>query len=837
MANIDQNIAGYKNNKDFEEENGLFSLQNIIDILILHWPWFILCTVICLGSAFFYLKTVTPKYVAYAKILIKDDENASSRARSKFASIVSAENLGTISNSAGIDNELEILNSRSVIEAAVREKKLYVDYQMKGKLRNQPIYKYQPLSVDIDSLSLTELKFPIMMSISKVGKGYNVKAKYTVVYKDERDNKECQISRKIESLPAVIKTEVGTLTFTKNPEQQIAFKDDREMLVRIISVDQAAISYFNALSVEQTGKQTSIAQLTLTDQVPDRAIDFLQQLSESYNNEANLDKNIVAIRTEEFINSRLEKLNYELGLTDKQLEDYKRQNNVIKLEMNAATALNQSTEYDKKMAEMSTQIALMNSMDEFMGQNTSNYQPLPNNIGINDPTSASLIQKYNDLAIRRAHLLKSASESSQVVIEITDEMGSLSKSIRQSLRQAQRSLEYQQRELSMQHSKYSNEVSSTPQQERILTQIGREQEVRAGLYLMLLQKREENSISLSATADKGKLIDKPAYGGQVSPKRSMVYAIALAIGLGLPLLIFILIQLLRYKIEGHEDVTKLSHMPIIADIAVASENAKTKADIVVHENSNTQMEEIFRALRTNIQFMLKEGENVIMLTSSMSGEGKTFIAANLSVSLALLGKKVILIGLDIRKPRLAELFHINNHHNGITTLLTSNNPTLEDIKGQILPSGVNDRLDLLMAGIIPPNPAELIARQSLVDIIDILKKEYDYVIIDTAPVGLVTDTLQIGRVSNATIFVCRADYTPKSCFGYANELFDDKKLPNMSIVINGIDMSKSKHSYKYGYGRYGRYGVYGRKSYGSYGNYGNYGSSVYGKSEDNSIKK
>ena len=330
----------------------------------------------------------------------------------------------------------------------------------------------------------------------------------------------------------------------------------------------------------------------------------------------------------------------------------------------------------------------------------------------------------------------------------------------------------------------------------------------------------------------------------------MILLIGLILGLAVPTILIFLVRLLRYKIEGHDDVATLTKLPILADVAIASATAKTKADIVVHANKNNQMEEIFRSMRTNLQFMLKENDKVVMFTSSTSGEGKTFNCANLAVSFALLDKKVIIVGLDIRKPRLAELFEINDKKHGISTLLTRENPTTEQIQSNIVPSGINDNLDLLLAGPIPPNPAELVARESLDHIFQELRKEYDYVLIDTAPVGLVTDTLQIARVADATIYMCRADYTPKSSFELINSLADGKKLPNMSIVINGIDMSKKKYGYYYGYGRYGKYGRYGRYgsygkygryssygNYGTYGSYGNYAKSHYGNKKDTSIKR
>jgi capsular exopolysaccharide synthesis family protein len=289
-------------------------------------------------------------------------------------------------------------------------------------------------------------------------------------------------------------------------------------------------------------------------------------------------------------------------------------------------------------------------------------------------------------------------------------------------------------------------------------------------------------------------------------------------------------------------------------VAVANESAKSAAGIVVHENKNNQTDEIYRAMRTNIQFMLAEGHKVIMFTSSTSGEGKTFNAANLAVSFALLGKKTILVGLDIRKPALGRLFNITDRSKGITSLLIRDNVTPQDVKAQISPSDINNNLDVLMAGPTPPNPTELLARESLKQILDILRDNYDYIILDTAPVGLVTDTLQIGKYVDVTAFVCRADYTPKSNFALVNSLAQDKKLNNMCIVLNGIDMSKKKYGYYYGYGKYGKYGRYGygygrygygrygygRYGYGNYGNYGTYGNysdSHYSNKNDDSIKK
>ncbi len=686
---------------------------------------------------------------------------------------------------------------------------------------------------------MDRLNAPINLTITKDSLTYNVSGTYFVPTDENSSEGPFSINRKITSLPATIATRAGIITISSNNGHTL--QKAQVLKVSIVSPRMASNKYASELQVAQTAKSTSIAQLQLRDEVPQRSLDYLKQLSIVYNRQANEDKNTVALRTEKFINARLEKINAELGKTEGQLQSYKQQNGIVELKMNAGNSVANQNSSELKLAEVETQIELFNTIAKEVESSSRNLsQVIPSNVGLDDQSSTSLINKYNELVLERNRLLRSASESSPVVEPLTIQIRELNGNIRRAIAAARQNLQIQRDAVLTQVNKFNAQVAETPQQERMLTQIDRQQEVKSGLYLMLLQKREENSISLAATADKGKLIDDPQLVGKISPDSTMIMLIALLIGLAIPVVVILLLQFFRYKIEGHDDVARLTKLPIIADVAIASNTAKGKADIVVHENQNNQMEEIFRSLRTNLQFMLKEGQKVVLFTSSTSGEGKTFIAANLSVSFGLLGKKVILIGLDIRRPRLAELFDINDHKHGITNLLVKDAPTAEELQEQILPSGVNKNLDLLMAGPIPPNPAELIARKSLDVIINLLKDKYDYIMIDTAPVGLVTDTLQISRVADASIYMCRADYTPKSSFNLVNALANENKLPNMAVVLNGIDMSKRKYSYYYGYGGYGKYGRYGKAGYGQYGNYGNYGNysnSHYGNKNDHSVKR
>ena len=821
--------------QEVHEGNLSFDFAALYRTIVLNWYWFVLSLIIFGGLGAIYLRYATPMYQSTAKLLIKDDNSNNRRGQS----LQNMTNLGIISNSAGIDNEMEILTSHSIAEDAIRDLKLYVNYATQGRVKDVILYRNQPLNVDVDQAHLDRLNAPINLTITKDSLTYNVSGTYFVPTDENSSEGPFSINRKITSLPATIATRAGIITISSNNGHTL--QKAQVLKVSIVSPRMASNKYASELQVAQTAKSTSIAQLQLRDEVPQRSLDYLKQLSIVYNRQANEDKNTVALRTEKFINARLEKINAELGKTEGQLQSYKQQNGIVELKMNAGNSVANQNSSELKLAEVETQIELFNTIAKEVESSSRNLsQVIPSNVGLDDQSSTSLINKYNELVLERNRLLRSASESSPVVEPLTIQIRELNGNIRRAIAAARQNLQIQRDAVLTQVNKFNAQVAETPQQERMLTQIDRQQEVKSGLYLMLLQKREENSISLAATADKGKLIDDPQLVGKISPDSTMIMLIALLIGLAIPVVVILLLQFFRYKIEGHDDVARLTKLPIIADVAIASNTAKGKADIVVHENQNNQMEEIFRSLRTNLQFMLKEGQKVVLFTSSTSGEGKTFIAANLSVSFGLLGKKVILIGLDIRRPRLAELFDINDHKHGITNLLVKDAPTAEELQEQILSSGVNKNLDLLMAGPIPPNPTELVARKSLDVIINLLKDKYDYIMIDTAPVGLVTDTLQISRVADASIYMCRADYTPKSSFNLVNALANENKLPNMAVVLNGIDMSKRKYSYYYGYGGYGKYGRYGKAGYGQYGNYGNYGNysnSHYGNKNDHSVKR
>lgn len=523
-------------------EKSTFDFATIYTTLILNWKWFLLSFIICLGAAAIYLRYKTPVYQASAKLLIKDNNTNSRR------SMLNSSTFGTISNSAGIENEMEILTSHSLAQQAVRDLKLYTNYYTMGKVKEVLNYKTQPINVDIDPEHLEKLNAPISLTIKREGSKYHVEGTYYVPVGDNNANGPYAIDKTLAQLPASIGTRAGILSFSLNG--MATMPEGEKLKVTITSPRMAAYKYVAALNVAQTNKSTTIAQLVVMDESPQRAMDYLQQLALCYNRQANEDKNEVAMRTEEFINGRLEKINAELGNTEGQLESYKRRNNIVQLDMNAGQAMGNADEYAKKLAEANTQVQLADEMVRYMNNPANKNQPLPSNVGIDDQSVTSLITNYNALVQKRNLLLQSASETSPSVTPLTSQIGELEGAIRRSLNQTRRNMNIQRNSVASQYSVYQGRVGQNPEQERMLTQIGRQQEVKSGLYLMLLQKREENSISLAATADKGKLIDQPTLMGQVSPNRNTILLTALIVALALPSLILFLDTVLPLQDRG-----------------------------------------------------------------------------------------------------------------------------------------------------------------------------------------------------------------------------------------------------------------------------------------------
>ena len=805
------------NEENREEEHRGFNLAALWKIVVLHWYWIVLSTIVALGAAFSYLKYTRPVYASNMKILVKDED---SRSRMYRGGQLALESMGVISNSNGFDNELEILTSSNISQRVIKSLKLYVSYELDGRLRNHELYKNNPYIVDMPENQLVDLHSLIQLKIDRQGDGVHVAGEIYV----PRSKEPILFERSVKELPGSFNTPVGTITLQRNPGVG-AELPKQTMYATIMPLEYAAKAYGSRLSVSASSKTTTVAVLNYLDTQPERAIDYLNELFRSYNEDANEDKNEVALKTEEFLKNRISAIREELDATESNLESYKKKNELINLTNDASNALNKLTEYQKEQVELETQLNLVTALLDYVDDPRNAFNVVPSNLGLKDADMSNLLNKYNDYVLQRNRLLKSSSPENPYVKRLTAQLEEMWPTIRLSLKSVRENILTQKRSAEDQYNLFSRRVGEVPTQERSLNNIIRQQEIKVELYLMLLQKREENYISLNSTAAKARVIDDPRSTGQVSPKTKVILLGALVLGLCFPVGLIYLLGLLRYRIEGREDVEMLTKIPVLADIPLAPKSLDGELSLAVRENSNDMMEEAFRGLRTNLRFVLSEKENVIACTSCIPGEGKTFISTNLAMSLALLGKRVIIVGLDIRKPRLVKLFGLSSDHRGITTFLSSDSGDFQDLDKQIHHAVLNPNLDVLPAGVIPPNPGELISREQLDHAIALLREHYDYVIVDTPPVGLVSDTLSAARVADMTIMVCRADYSPRNNFQLINALHHDNKMPKITLVLNGIDLKKRKYGYYYGYGKYSKYGKYGHYGhYGHYGVYGHYGS-------------
>ena len=791
------------NERQCETEDEKIDIQQLLFKYIIHWPWFVGAVLVCLIGAWIYLRMATPVYNISATVLIKDDKKGGNT-----GSMVGLEELGLsglISSSQNIDNELEVLRSKTLVKEVINLLNLYVSYTDEDGFPSKNMYKTSPVLVSLTPQEAEKLTDPMVVEMALYGEG-GLEVNVTV------GDKEYQ--KLFEILPAVFPMDEGTLAFFQSPDSLSLKKDTmeassniRHITAKIKSPMKVARAYCENLKIEPTSKTTSVAVISLKNSSLQRGQDFINQLLEMYNRNTNNDKNEIAQKTAEFIDERINIISKELGSTEANLENFKRNAGITDLTSEAQIALTGNAEYEKKRVENRTQISLIEDLRKYIRGNE--YEVLPGNIGLQDPGLVATIERYNEMLVERKRLLRTSTENNPTIINLDTSIRAMKSNVQATLDGSLKGLLITKADLEREASRFSRRISDAPGQERQFVSIARQQEIKAGLYLMLLQKREENAIALAATANNAKIIDEAiADDIPVSPKRRMIYLIALVLGIVIHVGIIYLIGLTKFKLECRADVEKLTTIPIVGDIPLTDEKNEKDGSIAVFENQNNLMSETFRNIRTNLQFMLQNDKKVILVTSTVSGEGKSFISANLAISLSLLGKKVVIVGLDIRKPGLNKVFRLSTKEKGITLYLA--NPET-DLMSLVQPSDINQNLYILPGGTVPPNPTELLARDGLDKAIEILKKSFDYVVLDTAPVGMVTDTLLIGRVADLSVYVCRADYTHKVEYTLINELAEEKKLPNLCTVINGVDLKRRKYGYYYGYGKYGKYYGYGKR--------------------------
>ena len=791
------NIAPQRRKDTPEEE---FNLYEILFKYLAYWPWFVASVILCLCGTYMYLRYSTPVYSSSAKVLIKEQDNYRSKSSTPLSDVME---LATINLTSLFDNEIEILKSKTLIKKAVSDLGLYITHSQRRKFGYDPqFYKNSPIQVYMTPEDADKLRGTINLRMFYDGKELTAHISYT------NPNREpVSFEKKFTELPAALPTDVGVITFT--PDSHYIPDGTIELLVNISNPKATAASYRASMNVTPTSKTTTIANITVNNAVPARAEDFINQLVKVYNQDANDEKNEVAQKTAEFIEERISIINSELGNTENELATFKQRSGLTNLTSDAQMALQEKSRYEQRLTENATQLSLVQDLHNYLQDINHLHEVIPANIGLQDANLKAVINQYNTLIAERKRLLRTSSENNPAVINMNSSIDAMRTNVQTSIGSVLRGLQITQRNLQREANRYMGRISDAPNQEKEFMTIQRQQEIKATLYILLLKKREENALTLAATASNGRIIEAPASGGPIAPRKKMFWLAALMLGIGLPIGIIYLMDMLKYKIENRMDVEKLTKVSIIGEIPSCAQTLKNSDNsIVVHENKNNLMEETFRSIRTNLLFLLEKDQKVILVTSSIPKEGKSFAAANLAVSLAFLGKKTLIIGMDIRKPGLNRTFGFSTRSHGITNYLQ--NPDQVNLKNMIMTSDVSPNLHILPGGSVPPNPTELVARPIFDETIEQLKQQYDYIILDTAPIGLVTDTSIIAHVADVGVVICRADFTPKAAFRNINDLQKEQIFKKLATVINDIDMNQRKNSYSYGYGRKYGYG-YGRK--------------------------
>ena len=780
MTDTNTNMQGMQG----EEKEDLISVMEIATLFIKHWKWIVLGLLLALAVAFVYLRYTTPVYKVASSVVLKEEGRSGPSAMPG-----TLEEIAMMSSVSNVENELYILKSRSMIRSVINRLDLHTSYIVEGRVKSMDLYTQSPVIVDMAQSDLDRLRETISFEMQMESEE-KVHIRGTVAGN--------ALDTIFTQLPAVILTDVGAISFTRRHEIK---PDNRLLYVSIQHPDAVIGTYRGNLEVTQASRQATVINLALNTPYREKGRDFINTLIEVYNNEAIEDKNQEARNTQLFIEERIAIIDQELSTAEQNVEQYKQEEGLTDLQTDLQRDMQMGSQYEQRLVEVETQLNVVGSLNSYLDNPANSNKTIPSNIGVQDPTLSATTSEYNRLLLERERLSQSMTDDNPAMKRLNEQISGLRESIGASINSVQQGLQIQRREARNQANLFGGRVSAVPTQEREFMELSREQQIKASLFLMLLQKREENALALAAYANKAKVLDEAASEGMVAPRRMIVLLAALMLGLLIPMGIIYLMDMLQYRIRTRGDVDRVTKVPILSEVPKHPE----EENIAVMENETRPIDEAFRMLRTNLLLTLGADNKVVTCTSTVSREGKTFIALNTAISLSLLNKRVLLVGLDLRIPRLREYMNLETR-DGITSYLSGFEKDLDRL---IVPSGITENLFALPSGAIPPNPAELLSRPSLDAAFAKLREEFDYILIDSAPVSQVTDTLILNRVADATVYVCRANYSSKGNLRFANDMMTQNRLKNMVLVVNDVD--EFHHAYGYGYGRGYGYGYKDKK--------------------------
>lgn len=740
--------------------------NDIISKYLPFWPVFALAIVICFAVTFLKLRYTTPLYKATATIMLKDEETG-------MESVINA--LEGTESKKNVENEIEIIKSRSLMTQVVVDMGLYAEVFIPGRINNLYAYNNCPVSflaIDPTKIFNTNLidftYYPLEKAVELAGKKY--------------------------PLEDTVLTPYGK--FRINYQHKNEVKDNRKYFVKFSKVDDMAKNLLSNLSISPGSKQTTILNLGITDPVPERAVDILNALIKEYNRAGVADKNTMAENTLKFIEERLAKVTIELSSIEMDIENYKQKEDIVDISSQGTAYLASVQNADQQLSEVNIQLSVMDNIEKYLINKNDNSGTVPSTFGISDPTLMSLLNKLNDAEMQLSRLKKTGAENSPTVLALQNQIAQLKPSILENIRNLQQNLKATQNKISGESNRYTSMLSTIPKKERELLDINRQQTVKNSIYTFLLEKREETALSYASAAADSRLINPAeALGFPVKPVKSSMYIFALLCGVLIGVSFVLVKEKLTREIMFRSEIEKQTEATILSEI-IFNEG---KEVVVVKDGVRSPISEQFRSLRTSLGFIGSNGHSkTILMTSSVSGDGKSFIAINLCTSLAIANKKVLLLDLDMRKPKLSIMLGLNNEY-GMSTILSGNCEKADAIqKIKDIPN-----LSIITAGQIPPNPTELIMNGKLDAMLSEYKAEFDYIIIDAPPIGLVTDAKILGQFSDITFYIIRHHHTPKSYLRFINNVYINEELKNMYIVFNGLKergMLGSKSTYGNGYG-------------------------------------
>ena len=752
-----------------ETKNNEIDLRKVLRIAAEHWWWFAAGVAVCtlLGIAYYLRKA--PKWTTDASIVLRQKDGAGT-------SIDALSMLGLSSNTAAED-EVVVLSSRGLLYQAIDALNLWEANSKRGGLRWEGEFRNPALTIDYLSLTEDAQIKPFVVKVKATKKGYKVKTKMGFFHRS---------TTRVADLSSPIETGVGTILIHANRP----LSADTTYRVAHARRELVVAGYQKDITVALHKKESNIITLSTKSALPERDKALLHQIIEQYNLNAIVDKNMLATNTAAFIDERLSIITKELGEAEEAVSDYKQQNNIADISTQANLFLHASSAEQRAMAEIETQLSLVEYIDEFLRDDTKRNSLIPSNIGLSDASLASGLTEYNALQLQRMRILRTATEDNPVIEQMNAQLASMRENIIETIGSVRESLKIRQRNLQAQDTKFNRQIKNAPEQEREYVRVVRQQQIKERLYVYLYEKREENALMLAATAMPAKILDMPQRDVRSqSPKLSKLLILCFLLGLVFPAVLLYLIVLFNDTIDDAKEFEQRINAPMLGQLVQNSRNAH----IAIHEGESTVSAELFRLIRTNLRFILPaEAKNpVILVTSGINGDGKSYVSSNTALSLAILGKKVVLVGLDIRKPMLANYFGLRDKGR-LTDYLAEPEVTIDDI---IVPSGEHRNLDLIPCGTIPPNPAELLQTERVDELFAELRKRYDYIIVDTAPVALVSDTYHLDRIADMTIFVCRYKYTPAEMIDYINNMIAQKRMHNVACVLNGVKSMRAGYGY------------------------------------------